>query len=142
MKKTTFRVIILLSLVSVISAITFNIVYDHEYPELIKQYLDASDQSLSQLEWISFAATIVAFVANISLLFFSNIGRLIYVLCLPFTMILPSLNTNTVISNELQSLLFSLDSIMTGLVIGLCYFSSASTYFRDDASQNPKNIDP
>lgn len=130
MNKTTFRLFIALSLFSVISAISYSAVKDYQYPDLIQQFLDTSEHTLTWLDWIPLAATLIAFCANISLLFFSNIGRLIYVICIPFTLILPGLNNETVITNQIEDLLFSIDTLMTGFVIALCYFSNASEYFK------------
>lgn len=128
--KTTFRLFIALSLFSVISAISYSAVKDYQYPDLIQQFLDTSEHTLTWLDWIPLAATLIAFCANISLLFFSNIGRFIYVICIPFTLILPGLNNETVITNQIEDLLFSIDTLMTGFVIALCYFSNASEYFK------------
>ncbi|RZQ54883.1 hypothetical protein C1E23_01515 [Pseudoalteromonas phenolica] len=130
MNKATFRLFIALSLLSVISAITYSTVKDYQYPDLIQQFLDASENALTWLDWISLVATLIAFCANISLLFFSNIGRFIYVICIPFTLIVPGLSNETVITNQIEDLLFGIDTLMTGLVIALCYFSSASDYFQ------------
>ncbi|TMN92861.1 hypothetical protein CWB72_03790 [Pseudoalteromonas phenolica] len=130
MNKATFRLFIALSLLSVISAITYSAVKDYQYPDLIQQFLDASENALTWLDWISLAATLIAFCANISLLFFSNIGRFIYVICIPFTLIVPGLSSETVITNQIEDLLFGIDTLMTGFVIALCYFSSASDNFQ------------
>ena len=130
MNKATFRLFIALSLLSVISAITYSAVKDYQYPDLIQQFLDASENALTLLDWISLVATLIAFCANISLLFFSNIGRIIYVICIPFTLVLPGLSNETVITNQIENLLFGIDTLITGFVIALCYFSYASNYFK------------
>ncbi|MFY8299739.1 hypothetical protein AAEU28_13315 [Pseudoalteromonas sp. SS15] len=130
MNKTTFRLFIALSLLSVISAISYSAVKDFQYPDLVQQFLDTSEQALTWLDWIPLAATLIAFFANISLLFFSNIGRFVYVICIPFTLILPGLNNETVITNQIEDLLFGIDTLITGFVIALCYFSNASNYFK------------
>ena len=111
-------------------AITYSAVKDYQYPDLIQQFLDASENALTWLDWISFIATLIAFCANISLLFFSNIGRIIYVICIPFTLVLPGLSNETVITNQIENLLFGIDTLITGFVIALCYFSNAFNYFK------------
>ncbi|GMM83878.1 hypothetical protein [Pseudoalteromonas sp. MTN2-4] len=130
MNKTTFRLFITLSLLSVLIAISYSAVKDYQYPDLIQQFLDTSENVLTWLDWISLVATLIAFCANISLLFFSNIGRFIYVICIPFTLIVPGLSNETVITNQIEDLLFGIDTLMTGFIIALCYFSSASDYFQ------------
>ncbi len=130
MNKAIFRLFIALSLLSVISAITYSVVRDYQYPDLTQQFIDASENALTWLDWISLAATLIAFCANISLLFFSNIGRIIYVICIPFTLVLPGLSNETVITNQIEDLLFGIDTLITGFVIALCYFSNASNYFK------------
>ena len=130
MNKTTFRLFITLSLLSVLIAISYSAVKDYQYPDLIQQFLDTSENALTWLDWISLVATLIAFCANISLLFFSNIGRFIYVICIPFTLIVPGLSNETVITNQIEDLLFGIDTLMTGFIIALCYFSSASDYFQ------------
>ena len=130
MNKAIFRLFVALSLLSVISAITYSAVKDYQYPDLIQQFLDASENALTWLDWISLVATLIAFCANISLLFFSNIGRITYVICIPFTLIVPGLSNETVITNQIEDLLFGIDTLITGFVIALCYFSNASNYFK------------
>jgi len=125
-----FRILVVLSLLVVISAISASAFFEFELPQALSDYQDSqADAPVRMLDWITFLAVIIAFFANISLLFFSNIGRHIYASCIPFTFFLNNFESEIVITNTLEQYFYSIDSLLSGGVLCLCYFSNISQQF-------------
>jgi hypothetical protein len=125
-----FRIIVILSLLSVIAAISSSIFLEFEFPKAIYDYQNSlMERPMNNWDWISFFAVVVAFFANISLLFFSNFGRHLYASCIPFTFFLTSFEPEVVITNTIEQQLYSIDGLLSGGVLCLCYFSNISQQF-------------
>ena len=129
MTKKQFRILVVVDVLLSLLLFCGGPFLDDQLPQILKDFLENQNKTMSAgLSLIMFIVVIITFIANIELVFFGRVARIVFTVG-TVVLTIGTLCYGPVVQSAISNTLQQIVSILDGAIIALMYFSDVKYFF-------------